>query len=315
MDPGQEYAMGGVEDDLACDQAVESAGESWVMQGRNRRSRRGRLCMWKMDMARTSRVWGLVNEAVGPDEKSNILKISKVIQRDGRLRFDLDVHLSGEGVVLEALRKVRARIGWHVRPHVPWRVRHEDRGCHHVRKGYKGHYGAQVRILSWNMSSANGRLEVLGYLAFKEHLDVIVCQETRRGVGQWRLRMDGYHSIESLASDDRACNGLARAGGEEPGRNGLLVLVRDGINAYEVGAESGYWIFVRVSGGPFIRPCIIGNIYRPHDRRMSKVVMEGIKKQIETLHRKFPDDAIILMGDFNKSGKDLDKDITSWSPV
>jgi len=115
------------------------------------------------------------------------------------------------------------------------------------KKGRTIRKGPEVRVTSWNVSSANNKRELLGYAIRKEKADTVLMQETRRGVKQWRMRFEGYQCLESLASNDQASNGAARCDGEAPGRHGMLVAVLNGINAYEVGEASGYGMFVRVS--------------------------------------------------------------------
>jgi len=73
----------------------------------SRGRRNGRLCMWKMDMAKTSGVRETVKGIKGFDYQTNIRKIIKVIQRDGKTRFDIDVPCGQEQHVLKVLRKER----------------------------------------------------------------------------------------------------------------------------------------------------------------------------------------------------------------
>jgi len=44
-----------------------------------------------------------------------------------------------------------------------------------------------------------------------------------------------------------------------------------------------------------------------------KMVTEGVKKQLDTLYKRFPNDATVLMGDFNEKRIMLDKTIATWS--
>jgi len=254
----------------------------------------------------------MVKGIEGFDYQKNIRKIIKVIQRGGKSRFDIDVLKGQEQYVLEVLRKERDKTGWHVQCHVPWRMRHMNKEYGSPKKkGRIERKRPEARIVSWNVSSANNKRELLGYAMRKEKTDIVLMQETRRGVTQWRMRFEGYQCLESLARDDQASNGAARVDGEAPGRHGMLVAVRNRINAYEVGDVSGYWMFVRVSGGPLLQACIIGNLYRPHAglQEVRKMVTEGVKKQLDSLHKRFPHDAIVLMGDFNEKGTVRDKSV------
>jgi hypothetical protein len=91
------------------------------------------------------------------------------------------------------------------------------------------------------------------------------------------------------------------------------MVVRNDIGAFEVGKESGYWIILRVFGGPFKTPCIVGTVYRPHDKDMSQIVLRDLGKQVEGLRRKYPDDPIILMGDWNLPAREMGF-VDEWVP-
>jgi exonuclease III len=159
--------------------------------------------------------------------------------------------------------------------------------------------GCGFRMVTWNISSAKYKTKEIREMLDKEGVSILGLQETRRSSLQYRLRFKGYKCFESLVSEHRARNGLAARNGPEPGRNGLALVVRNNIGAFEVVQESGYWIILRVFGGPFEVPCIVGTVYRPHDKDMSVTVLRDLEKQVEELRRKYPDDPIILMGDWN----------------
>ena len=172
----------------------------------------------------------------------------------------------------------------------------------------------RLRLASFNIASINGKRVELAHMLDREKIDIIALQETRRSRDDWRISISGFNCVESLVSTHQASNGLARAKGPEPGRNGLAILVRDDIRAHQVGIESGYWIFLRLCGGPIPTPFLVGNIYRPHDKATSEGVIAGMKKQIGLLRSKFPDDPIIIMGDWNWVTSEMDE-IREWSPV
>jgi len=132
-------------------------------------------------------------------------------------------------------------------------------------------------------------------MAHEKGVAIMVLQETWRQDGQWRFWLKGFNSIESLASHDCTRRGQARREGEEPGRHGLAILVREDISAYEVGQESGYFLFVRVSGGPVQQPCIVGTIYPypPHIKEVYRQVGSGTKNQTASVYHQSPDDPIL----------------------
>jgi hypothetical protein len=92
----------------------------------------------------------------------------------------------------------------------------------------------------------------------------------------------------------------------------MAILVRNNIGAFEVGKESGYYIFIRVFGGPIKKPCIIGNIHRPHERDVFRRVEKEIKDQVHQLRLQYPMDPIIIMGDWNKKRAQVASQISGW---
>ena len=168
-------------------------------------------------------------------------------------------------------------------------------------------------MVSWNVSSARGGKIKEIALMLEQGVAILGLQETRRSSEDYRMRFKGFKCFESLVSEHRASNGLAAKSGPEPGRNGLALVVRNDIGAFEVGEESGYWILLRVFGGPFETPCIVGTVYRPHDTDMSERVLRDLGKQVERLHDRYHDDPIVLMGDWNTTIKGMGF-VGEWIP-
>jgi hypothetical protein len=54
-------------------------------------------------------------------------------------------------------------------------------------------------------------------------------------------------------------------------------------------------------------------VYRPHDKVMSQTVVRDLGQQVESLRRKYPDDPIILMGDWNMPEKEMGF-VEEWVP-
>jgi len=147
----------------------------------------------------------------------------------------------------------------------------------------------------------------------KKNVAIVALQETKRTKDDWPVHVDGYNSLESLVSDCRASNGCAKADGSEPGMNWIALLVREDTKAHQVGEESGYWIFARACGGPVPTPCLVGNVYRPHNKQASERMIPELKEQVEWLHNIYPEDPIIIMGDWNWTLQEM-KGVSKWSP-
>ena len=301
------------------------------------------LCIWKMDLCQVARMWEVLTKVLG-DEVSVISKVFRSMQKDGRVRFDLRIK-EREDVIrtLISLRKATTELGWYVREDVSWEERNRRRDMnswrkvgkgfhdlyHHIRSSssssshhFQPHWreynhedneGLGIRMVSWNIASVNGKREELADRMVRCRIDIMALQETRRATKDWPLRIPGYHCIESLVSECQASNGLAQANGEEPGRNGLALFVSEDIQAHVVGNDSGYFIFVRLSGGPIATPCVVGNIYRPLNSVASRKMMDELKTQVHALRNRFQDDPIIIMGDWNLRTDEMGM-IRKWEP-
>ena len=60
------------------------------------------ICMWKMDLCRVATIWELLREVL-VGEVSHICKVYRVVQKNGKIRFDIQILASGEGRVLSCL--------------------------------------------------------------------------------------------------------------------------------------------------------------------------------------------------------------------
>ena len=150
------------------------------------------------------------------------------------------------------------------------------------------------------MATLSRKRQDLGYLAAEEGVAVLALQETRRISEQWRFRLSGYSSLESTASRTEA------------GRHGLALLVREDIGMYEVGEESGYWVFARLFGGPLATPWVVGTFYRPHAREAGREAWSGLRRQLRRLKQKHPADPILVVGDWNCRSEALVKRLERW---
>lgn len=255
-----------------------------------------RLCVWKMDACQTPRLWRYLGATVGPSVE-RIRKVERVIQRDGAVRFDLYMGEDDVAVVQPAMVAATRRMGWYVRPHRPREGPPPRRG---ERDGRERNEGGQVAVWSYNIATLSRKRQDLGYLAAQEGVGILALQETRRMSEQWRFRLTGYNSLESTASRTEA------------GRHGLALLVREDIGMYEVGDESGWWVFARLFGGPLATPWVVGTFYRPHAREAGREAWRGLRRQLVRLRQKHPADPILVVGDWNCRREALAKRLERW---
>ena len=203
-------------------------------------------------------------------------------------------------LVLAEMVGATRRMGWYVRPHRRREGPPPARGEGGGTRGGREEKG--VRLLcgatTWPRLAASGR--TWGIWRRRRGWAVLALQETRRMSEQWRFRLSGYSSLESTASRTEA------------GRHGLALLVREDIGMYEVGEESGYWVFARLFGGPLATPWVVGTFYRPHAREAGREAWRGLRRQLRRLKQKHPADPILVVGDWNCRSEALAKRLERW---
>ena len=153
-----------------------------------------------------------------------------------------------------------------------------------------------LTLSSFNIRGFKDKREDLELYLEVERIDIIGLQETNRKNDNWRLHLHQFNCVEITS------------GG--PGKRGIALAVRKGINAFPVGQTSPYFIFVRILGNGGAKPFIVGTVYLPH-RHVNIRDQNGIaphqqakqdlRSEIERLRRRYPLDALIVMGDFNRN--------------
>jgi hypothetical protein len=255
-------------------------------------------------------IWGIPNLSLpnAYDLLSNYLKrrpvkIRKVTQRsDSRIRFDISVP---ESFISEAIRLLcrRKQRGWLVKEYVPYHLRiarqsrqpqNNDNAPNGYRKNDNKSRGQQItghslRIATLNIFGYDRKRADVEYFVQKERIDVLGLQETLKTDKSWPLRLHGFQCIESPSVD-----GVGR---------GVALAVRKGLSVCNVGSPSTFWSFGRIVGNGVTGDVIVGSVYVPcsssGSRGLKRRVINAIKSEVSRLRRKYPNDRIIVMGDFN----------------
>jgi ribonuclease HI/exonuclease III len=168
---------------------------------------------------------------------------------------------------------------------------YRTQGKRWVSKEQKKYYREldSVSIGAWNI---NGILKK-GLLAadFIGDRDVVGLLELVSSDASWQLQLPNYHILQ------RNKNAVMEGG------RGIAIAVRKDIPAYTISVYNNNFIFIRIIGeqGRFL---IIGLVYllqshNPDFQRAKK----GLKSEVSRIQSKFPNDPLILIGDFNKNCK------------
>lgn len=156
-----------------------------------------------------------------------------------------------------------------------------------------------MNIWSWNINGSRKKLAIIDIELSKCLPDIISLQETRRTGTGWPLRVLDYSLIHSHAVRNI------------PGARGITLGVR-GMSVCEYGKSTPNWILGKCFGGHLKKQLVAGSIYLPTKSRQKGLrprmfrelasMLKSTCKRLTPTHVPF-----ILSGDFNMSGKELDK--------
>ena len=239
-------------------------------------------------------------------QRRAVYKIERVQQPDNRIRFDLFV----SNVVANPLQNCIAqgaithRYGWHIRPHIPYRERVPRRvapvGAAPVlpAPASDAQRSQHLRMITYNINGvANKRTELRHFL---EHTkcDVLGLQETLLKATDWHLRFPQFLCFTAMGDLTASTRGVA-------------VVVANKFACSPVGRASPYWVFVRLFGAGLVNPVIVGSVYVPH-RAGRNHVLTTLPLEIGRLKQAYPEDPVIVLGDWNLDLEEVQRETASW---
>jgi len=155
-----------------------------------------------------------------------------------------------------------------------------------------------MTLVSYNVNGIKQKREDIRLYMQSLDADVFALQETLRTPDLFRLHFYGYQCIERTMETG-------------PGKRGLAIAVKQCFSAYQVGVGSDYWLFVRIVGGNLKSPIIVGNVYMPHRNvvvpHLHRECRINLQAEVTSLHRRYPTDPIIVLGDFNRRAVAMEK--------
>ncbi len=257
--------------------------------------------------------------------RTAIYKIERVMQPDGRIRFDLFVRSAVANQLLSQITvgSQTLRYCWYCRPHIPYRDRLGQTAINmppqrmhthtHVPEGTTAApsgttpvntppttppRSGSLRVASYNINGVTRKRTELRLFLEETRCDILGLQETLLRATDWHLRIPQYTCYTAMGDLTAATRGVA-----------LVVSKR--FSSIPVGRASPYWVFARVYGHTLAQPTLVGSVYVPHQRRR-RHVMSSLPLAITRLKEEFPDDPLILLGDFNADTPDVQRDMATW---
>jgi len=252
------------------------------------------VCLWRLGLKVKSEVWAILHKILPVNIMSKIISLERICQRsDYRVRYEVTVPRDMYEITLEKLVSARRQYDMIVRPYRRW-IREE------IPRIVREFSDVALRIGTWNIRGTKGKRGEIEHYLNENRLDILGLQETLKTTRSWSLRYSGYQIVEVPVET------LSR------GNRGLALLIRNEISAYPVGTSSTNWIFTRVFGHGINRPFIVGTVYLPHQHvagtpfHDSSRIKREFKAEVLKLHRDHPGECVVVMGDFNMKGTQVD---------
>ena len=261
------------------------------------------LCLWG-EMGDTALMYTRIDLLCrASTARRYIVKVQRVQQEAGQIRFDIWVERGFDEVLLAKLHKGEERFGWYSRRHIEYIDR--------VGRGSSPALAAAapatttptqpIRPLfvgTLNIHGIRKKKQDLMTLLEESRCEVMGSQETLLNASDWHLRIPGYHCLTSM-------------GGSIASERGVALLVATKYNCSPVGKASSFWTCARIYGASLARPFLVGSVYIPH-RLGRRAVLRKLPLMLAKIHAEFPDDPLVLLGDFNMTLDKLQQQAAAW---
>ena len=153
-----------------------------------------------------------------------------------------------------------------------------------------------LRFWSWNVNGLRLKLHLIQYHVDNFWPDVFCVQETRSKEADLPVRLTGYQSYEQHADSKIA------------GARGLTTFVSSDFKSY-VTLRNPYWQITKVFGGSLDSVLFVVNVYLPGKQTGIRAkIMSEFSEVLKVAHKHAKGAPLLIMGDFNMSGKKVD----SW---
>jgi hypothetical protein len=249
------------------------------------------LVMWGEDDTEVGDMWEKLARVCNDGQVlRSVYKIEAVRQNNGRTRFDIYCNRAWESRLMEYMRRHAQRLGWYTRRHIPWDMR---RGRSEAVSGSSGNVRTtriDMRLGTYNINGVRSKICDLRRFVQAQSMDCLAIQETGLTARDRSLRLPGYHCFQVCG--DRMAS-----------QRGVALALRTGWSGHVVGTPTPWFMLVRVFGKGMGNPMIIGCVYLPHGADRSTVRLQLIA-EIQQIQHVYPQDKIIIMGDWNEAMPD-----------
>jgi len=216
-------------------------------------------------------------------------------ERNNLTRFELVVRKLALGPLVKIFRKEGKKWGWYVREH----KKYEDRtGNAKIPTKDKQDRSETVetdmeestrwlKVGTINVNGARQKRDMVRYFLSETETKILALQETLIKPTHKNLYLPGYECFNVYGS-------------HAIGERGVSVAVSRELDTTPVDTSDPYWITVRVSGGNLKNSMLVMSVYVNNGD--GKGVRERkLKKGIRDAMEKYPEDDVLIMGDFNQT--------------
>ena len=298
----------------------QNDGDGNENNGNRLRCKGQRICIWPNQRSSKPRIWTKLRDTLGERLFSKITHLTKVTEKGlrGVTRVRFDVYLRSQRKrILRQIHRSAKSCQWYAKKHTHW---HQRRLRRHQRRNLQQEMEeievpppappeeieetwavreeqeelATAHFSTWNINHLTGKRPEIEMYLKESRIDILCLQETWREDKGWPVRIRGYTIFESPAKTN------------QPGQNGLAILIKSTFMCYEVGTASPYFLMVKVVLGK--DEWVIVNTYIPpasNDNRRN--ALRAIKTAITEASRGGSTN-VLVAGDWNMS---VDE-VTSW---
>ena len=254
------------------------------------------LCVWKADHHNKKTMWAEVRELLGPKLSRHLIKVDKVNEAGGTIRFEIYVREGAGDKILRVLSYKMAH--YHISFNRSYKIRQQQRMT--LKSGNTPQtptiwsHQKTFKLISLNINTASGgKLELVKNELFRANADVLALQEHMRSEDDFQPRLSGFTTLSSPAAK-------AQVRGE--GLRGVALLVRNHISCRCKAVQEYFVLASVVLNGA---SALVGSVYLPQNKKSRKSALKALKKAV--IREASESDHVILMGDMNNNRAEIQK--------
>jgi hypothetical protein len=253
------------------------------------------LCVWGSNCT-TTVMWLRLDMACRSKAlELGVIKVARVSQLNDTTRFNVFVLPAMASFWRRRMWKFALHWQWHFRE--PWPLAPPQQ-AEAAAPPATAADRAPLRPRTLNINGVRTKQTHLWHLLRSKRPDLLALQETLLKATDWDLHVPDYLCLLALGTTAAS-------------QRGVLLLVSTNFGCQSVGPGSPHWVFGKLTGSRLTSPLIVGSVYLPHNDQRQRVRTQLCTALVK-IHTKFPNCAILLMGDLNKTLVGAQRLASTW---